>query len=72
MKTLIVYASKTGTTEKCAGIIGQNLKDATIINLSARQNEDFNKYDKMPGERRNSEYSSWQECCFHSKPFPIF
>ena len=26
MKTLIVYASKTGTTEKCAGIIGQNLK----------------------------------------------
>ena len=43
MKTLIVYASKTGTTEKCAGIIGQNLKDATIINLSARQNEDSNK-----------------------------
>ena len=47
MKTLIVYASKTGTTEKCAGIIGQNLKDATIINLSARQNEDINKYDKI-------------------------
>ena len=47
MKTLIVYASKTGTTEKCAGIIGQNLKDATIINLSARQNEDVNKYDKI-------------------------
>ena len=47
MKTLIVYASKTGTTEKCARIIGQNLKDATIINLSARQNEDINKYDKI-------------------------
>lgn len=47
MKTLIVYASKTGTTEKCAGKIGQNLKDATIINLSARQNEDINKYDKI-------------------------
>ena len=47
MKTLIVYASKTGSTEKCAGIIGQNLKDATIINLSARQNEDVNKYDKI-------------------------
>ncbi len=47
MKTLIVYASKTGTTEKCAGIIGQKLKDATIINLSARQNEDVNKYDKI-------------------------
>ena len=47
MKTLIVYASKTGTTEKCAGIIGQNLKDAPIINLSARQNEDINKYDKI-------------------------
>lgn len=45
MKTLIVYASKTGTTERCAGILGQNLKDVTIINLTATQNEDINKYD---------------------------
>ena len=45
MKILIVYASKTGTTEKCVGILGQNLKDVTIINLTAIQNEDINKYD---------------------------
>ena len=45
MKTLIVYASKTGTTERCAEILGQNLKDATIINLTETQNEDINKYD---------------------------
>ena len=47
MKTLIVYASKTGTTERCAEILGQNLKEATIINLTAIQNEDINKYDKI-------------------------
>lgn len=45
MKTLIVYASKTGKTERCAGILGQNLKDVTIINLTVAQNEDINKYD---------------------------
>ena len=45
MRILIVYASKTGTTERCAGIIGQNLKDVTIINLIAAQNEDIDKYD---------------------------
>lgn len=45
MRILIVYASKTGTTERCAGILGQNLKDVTIINLTATQNEDINKYD---------------------------
>lgn len=45
MKTLIVYASKTGTTERCAGILGQNLKDVTTINLTVAQNEDINKYD---------------------------
>ena len=47
MKTLIVYASKTGTTERCAEILGQNLKEAIIINLTAIQNEDINKYDKI-------------------------
>ena len=45
MRILIVYASKTGTTERCAGILGQNLKDVTIINLIAAQNEDIDKYD---------------------------
>ena len=47
MKILIVYARKTGTTEKCAEILGQNLKDTTIINLSTRQIENINKYDKI-------------------------
>ena len=32
MKKLIVYSSKTGTTEKCAGILGQNLIDAIVLN----------------------------------------
>ena len=45
MKTLIIYASKTGTTEKCASILNKNLKDSTMINLSRIQNEDIDKYD---------------------------
>lgn len=32
-------------SEKCACILGQNLKDVTIINLAAIQNEDIDKYD---------------------------
>jgi len=44
MEILIVYAGKTGTTEKCAGILGQKLKTATIINLNA-ENADISKYD---------------------------
>lgn len=44
MEILIAYASKTGTTEKCAEILGEKLKDVTIINLE-RQNENISKYD---------------------------
>lgn len=44
MKTLIIYASKTGTTEKCAKKIKTQLKDATVMNIYT-QNEDMNKYD---------------------------
>lgn len=44
MKTLIVYASKTGTTEKCAKEINSKLKDSKIVNI-LNQNEDINKYD---------------------------
>lgn len=44
MKKLIIYASKTGTTEKCAKYISTLLKDITIINIY-NQNEDINKYD---------------------------
>lgn len=44
MKALIIYASKTGTTEKCAKKIKTQLKDTTIMNIYT-QNEDMNKYD---------------------------
>lgn len=44
MKTLIIYASKTGTTEKCAKNLKIQLKDATVMNIYT-QNEDMNKYD---------------------------
>ncbi len=44
MKILIIYASKTGTTEKCAKMISTKLKDTTIINIYT-QNQDINQYD---------------------------
>lgn len=44
MKTLIIYASKTGTTEKCAKYLSTQLEDSTVINIYT-QNEDINKYD---------------------------
>lgn len=44
MKTLIIYASKTGTTEKCAKEINRKLKDSKIVNI-LNQNEDINEYD---------------------------
>lgn len=44
MKTLIIYASKTGTTEKCAQEINEQLKDSKIVNI-LNQDEDINKYD---------------------------
>ena len=44
MKTLIIYASKTGTTEKCAKEINRQLKDSKIVNI-LNQNEDINEYD---------------------------
>ena len=36
MRILIVYASKTGATEKCAGIIGQKLKETTKTKTSKK------------------------------------
>ncbi|MCL2354505.1 MAG: flavodoxin domain-containing protein [Oscillospiraceae bacterium] len=44
MQILIAYAGKTGTTEKCAGILGEKLKNATIVNLNA-ESPDVSKYD---------------------------
>ncbi|MDF2865333.1 MAG: hypothetical protein K0R72_142 [Clostridia bacterium] len=34
MNILLVYASKTGTTEKCAEIVGEKLENATIVDLA--------------------------------------
>lgn len=44
MKTVIIYASKTGTTEKCAKNINTQLTDSTIVDIYTK-NEDINKYD---------------------------
>ena len=44
MDILIVYAGKTGTTEKCAGIIGQKLKNAKVVNL-LQESPDIRNYD---------------------------
>ena len=44
MKTLIIYASKTGTTEKCAKQINTQLEDSKMVNI-LNQDEDINRYD---------------------------
>jgi len=44
MKTLIIYASKTGTTEKCAKKIKSHLRDSKLVNIR-NQRENINKYD---------------------------
>ena len=44
MKTLIIYASKTGTTQKCAKTLKEQLKDATVVNIED-QKEDISQYD---------------------------
>ena len=44
MKILIAYAGKTGTTEKCAGLLAQKLPGATLCDLNVRQ-PDAGEYD---------------------------
>ena len=44
MKTLIIYASKTGTTEKCAKQINTQLEDSKMVNI-LNKDEDINRYD---------------------------
>jgi len=34
MKILIAYAGKTGTTEKCAKLLGEKLPGASVVNLN--------------------------------------
>ena len=43
MNTLIIYASKTGTTEKCANEINRQLKNSKIVNI-LNQNENYKSY----------------------------
>lgn len=44
MNTLIIYASKTGTTEKCANQINRQLKNSKIVNI-LNLDEDINIYN---------------------------
>ncbi len=44
MNTLIIYASKTGTTEKCASQINRQLENSKMVNI-LNQHEDIDKYD---------------------------
>ena len=44
MNTLIIYASKTGTTKKCANQINKQLKNSKMVNI-LNQNEDIDRYD---------------------------
>lgn len=44
MKTVILYATKTGTTEKCANLLAAKLKDVTVVNLR-NATLDLNSFD---------------------------
>ncbi|HAN21413.1 MAG: hypothetical protein A2Y15_09365 [Clostridiales bacterium GWF2_36_10] len=44
MKTLIAYASKTGTTEKCAKLLSEQFNGADLFDLQSG-NPDLNNYD---------------------------
>lgn len=44
MKILIIYASKTGTTEKCTNLLKEKLNDVDISNIKSL-NADINNYD---------------------------
>lgn len=44
MRSLIIYVSKTGATERCAKKLKEQLKDCTMGNVN-NLNEDINQYD---------------------------
>ena len=46
MKTLILYASKTGTTQDCARSLAQKIPDSTLVDLCA-QKPDPSGYDQV-------------------------
>lgn len=45
MKTLIVYDTYTGTTEKCAKIIAEKLQNADLVNISEQRLPSLESYD---------------------------
>ncbi len=48
MKTLIVYATKYGSTEKCAKLLSDKLSsEVELCNLKLEKNIDLSKYDKV-------------------------
>ena len=44
MKTLIIYATKTGITEECAKTINKKIEDSTLINIQ-KEKVDIKEYD---------------------------
>jgi len=48
MKTLIVYATKYGTTSECASMLSEKLQgDAAVYDLSKGSHIDFSNYDTI-------------------------
>ena len=48
MKTLILFASKYGATEKCANLLSEKLNcDVTVMNLKENKNINLSDYDKI-------------------------
>lgn len=47
MKTLIIYASKTGTTKKCADILAKELGDCTITDIHKVKKISLDEYDAV-------------------------
>ncbi len=45
MKTLVAYATKSGTSEKCANLIAKEFDNVDIVNLSETAHPQFLEYD---------------------------
>ena len=82
MKTLIVYSSKYGTTEKCAQRIQNQLGEGCdLVNLSDKQTTDLSAYDTImlgssiyAGKMRPDvvKFVSDQENVLRDKSFGVF
>lgn len=47
MKTVILYATKTNTTEKCARKLKEKLKQTDMINIKQKNQIDFNACERV-------------------------